>query len=89
MNTGINVLMMVDLSEGKENLPELKGIYQSWKTAHDNAVVLLCGMAAEWGISEDAVDTENLRVADEMGTRCVQMNINSATLVCDAKFEVV
>ena len=89
MNTCINVLMMVDLSEGKENIPELKGIYTSWMDAHDNAVVLLCGKAAEWGIPEDAVDTENLRVADETGTRCVQMNINSATLVCNAKFEVV
>ena len=89
MSTDINILMAVDLSEGADSLPECKGIYPSWKAAHDNAVVLLCGKAAEWDIPESAVDTENLRVADESGTRCVQMNINSAVLVVDSRFEVV
>ena len=89
MSTGINVLMAVDLSEGSGCIPECKGIYKSWKAAHDNAVCLLCGNAARWDIPESAVDTENLRVADESGTRCVQMNISSVELVADVKFELV
>ena len=88
MSTEISILMMVDLSKGAANIPECKGIYSNWKTAHDNVVVILCGKAAEWDIRESAVDTENLRVADESGTRCVQMNINFATLVADTRFEV-
>ena len=41
MSTEVNILMAVDLSEGADSVPECKGIYPSWKVAHDNAVVLL------------------------------------------------
>ena len=89
MNTTVSILMKVDLSEGADNTPELKGIYRSNMIARDKAMCILCVCAAEWDVPWESIDMDNLRIADSTGTRCIQLGINEADLSCEAKFEVI
>ena len=74
------LLLSVDASEGSDFIPKVKGVYRDESIARDNAVVLLCGKAAEWDIPESRVDTERLRVADEREFKVVQMSIKKFEL---------
>jgi len=89
MHTTVSILTAVDLSRGSAGIPEVKGVYRSNIVARNNAIVMLCGQAAEWDVAEEMVDAENLRVSDGKGERAVQMNISEAELSIEATFEVI
>lgn len=89
MHTTVSILTAVDLSRGSAGIPEVKGVYRSNAVARDNAIVLLCGKAAEWDIDEAKVDAKLLRISDGKGERAVQMNISEAELSIEATFEVI
>lgn len=89
MHTTVSILTAVDLSRGSAGIPEVKGVYRCNAIARDNAIVLLCGKAAEWDIDEAKVDAKRLRISDGNGERAVQMNISEAELSIEATFEVI
>ena len=80
MRQRLYVVTEVDISEGSVYVPQVRGIYQTYQAAKDNAVVLLCGRAAQLDIPEKDVDTTSLRLANDMGTVGYQMGISEVEM---------
>ena len=88
MKQKLYIVTEVVISEGSEYVPQVCGIYQTYQTAKDNAVVFLYGLAAMQDISEKNVDTTSLRLANDMGTVGYQMGISEVELGLAPVFKV-
>lgn len=89
MTSKLCILTMVDLSEGAPMVPEVKGVYRAPYVAKNNAIILLCEKASCWGLPESSIDTANLRLSDETGTKCVQMGYTEVLMTVEPTFGTI
>lgn len=88
MKQKMYVVTEVDISEGSTYVPTVRGIYQTYTAAKDNAVVLLCGKAAYHDIPESQVDANALHLSNDSGTIAFQFGITEVEMEIVPVFKV-
>lgn len=89
MEKEMHIVMAVDISEGSEYGPFVVTIEDNYNIALSKAMSFMKDKAAEWNIDpEKACDFDNLRVADEMGTKGLQCRIQNAAVSVSVKYSV-
>ena len=81
MEKEIHIVMAVDISEGSNYLPYCWAIEDNHDRALSKAKSYLHRTAKEWNLDPVKVcDYDNLRVANEEGTKGLQLRIHTAAV---------